>query len=49
MNSAVGYCRRILSVLETHEIPFDHIATGLGSISFIAPAAAVSACREALL
>ena len=49
MNSAVGYCRRILSVLETHEIPFDHIATGLGSISVIAPAAAVSACREALL
>ena len=49
MNSAVGYCRRVLSVLETHEIPFDHIATGLGSISFIAPAAAVSACREALL
>ena len=49
MNNAVGYCRRILSVLETHEIPFDHIATGLGSISFIAPAAAVSACREALL
>lgn len=49
MNSAVGYCRRILSVLETHEVPFDHIATGLGSISFIAPVAAVSACREALL
>ena len=49
MNSAVGYCRRILSVLERHGVPFDHIATGLGSISFIAPAAAVWACREALL
>ena len=49
MNDAVGYCRRILSVLEVHGVPFDHIATGLGSICFIVPTRTLSACRDALL
>ena len=49
MNDAVGYCRRILSVLESHRVPLDHIATEPGSISFIVPTRAVSVCRDALL
>ncbi len=49
MNSVVGYCRRILSVLEENNVPFDHIATGLGSISLIVPTMAISSCRDALI
>lgn len=47
-NSMVGYVRRILSCLEKHGIPFEHLATGLGSVSLVVPAEAVSGCREKL-
>lgn len=49
MPDTADCCRRMLSVLEAHEVPFDHITMGLDSISFIAPTRAVSACRDALL
>ncbi len=49
MNSVVGYCRRILSVLEENKVPFDHIATGLGSISLIVPTRNAAPCRSALI
>ena len=47
-NSMVGYVRRILSCLEQRNIPFEHLATGLGSVCLVVPTAAVDSCREQL-
>lgn len=47
-NSIVGYVRRILSCLEKFNIPFEHMATGLGSVSLVVPTIAISACTDAL-
>lgn len=47
-NSQVGYVRRILSCLEARGIPFEHLATGLGSVSLVVPEAAIADCREQL-
>lgn len=47
-NSMVGYVRRILSCLEDRNIPFEHLATGLGSVCLVAPTEAIDACREQL-
>ena len=49
MNSTVGYCRRILSAFEKNGVPFDHIATGLGSVSLVAPVGSVEDCRDTLI
>lgn len=48
-NGEVGYCRRILSVLERNGIPFEHLATGIGSVSLVAPTALIRRQRTALL
>lgn len=47
-NSSVGYVRRILSCLEDFGIPFEHLATGLGSVCLVVPTAALDGHREAL-
>ena len=47
-NSSVGYVRRILSCLEHRNIPFEHLATGLGSVCLVVPTAAIADCREQL-
>lgn len=47
-NSMVGYVRRILSCLERHGIPFEHLATGLGSVCLVVPSAAMEDCRDQL-
>ena len=47
-NSMVGYVRRILSCLERHGIPFEHLATGLGSVCLVVPSAAMDHCRDQL-
>lgn len=47
-NSMVGYVRRILSCLEAKQISFEHLATGVGSVSLVVPSDALSGCREAL-
>lgn len=48
-NSIVGYVRRILSCLEGLQIPFEHLATGLGSVCLVVPTAAIDHCREQLI
>ncbi|WP_414648668.1 aspartate kinase [Clostridium sp.] len=35
MNRDVGYCRRILSVLESNDVAFEHIPSGIDSISLV--------------
>ena len=47
-NSMVGYVRRILSCLEHRSIPFEHLATGLGSVCLVVPTEAMEHCREQL-
>ncbi|MGM9605477.1 MAG: aspartate kinase [Faecousia sp.] len=47
-NSIVGYVRRILSCLEKWNVPFEHLATGLGSVCLVVPTAAIADCREQL-
>ncbi len=48
-NTEVGYCRKILSCLERNGVPFEHLATGIGSVSLVAPTALLMAHRESLL
>lgn len=48
-NSEVGYCRRILSCLERNGVPFEHLATGIGSISLVAPTEYLEKNRQGLL
>lgn len=47
-NSMVGYVRRILSCLEQLGIPFEHLATGLGSVCVVVPTQALEAHRAQL-
>ena len=47
-NSMVGYVRRILSCLEQLGIPFEHLATGLGSVCLVVPTQALEAHRAQL-
>ena len=47
-NSMVGYVRRILSCLEARNVPFEHLATGLGSVCLVVPTSAIADCREEL-
>ena len=35
MNSEIGFARRILSVLERHKISFEHMPSGIDTISFV--------------
>lgn len=47
-NSRVGYVRSILSCLEKRGISFEHLATGIGSVSLVVPAQSIADCREDL-
>jgi len=35
MNRDIGYCRRILSILESNSVSFEHIPSGIDSISLV--------------
>ena len=35
MNRDIGYCRRILSILESNNVSFEHIPSGIDSISLV--------------
>ena len=35
MNKDIGYCRRILSILENNNVSFEHIPSGIDSISLV--------------
>ncbi len=48
-NTEVGYCRKILSCLERNGVPFEHLATGIGSVSLVAPTTLLEEHRESLL
>ena len=49
MNAEVGFTRRILDVLEDHDLPIEHLPTGIDTISMVIPTAALENKREKLL
>lgn len=48
-NSEVGYCRRILSCLEENGVPFEHMATGIGSVCLAAQTELLRPHQDTLL
>lgn len=51
MNAELGFGRRILNVLEENEIPFEHLPSGVDTMSVILPTSALcrDGCRERIL
>lgn len=49
MNSELGFGRRILTVLEDHDISFEHMPTGIDTISIIVADEYLEGKREAIL
>lgn len=49
MNSELGFGRRILSVLEDHDISFEHMPTGIDTISIIVADEYLEGKREAII
>lgn len=49
MNAQIGFTRRLLSVLEDCEIPFEHMPTGIDSLSVVVPTERLNARRGEVL
>ena len=49
MNSEVGFTRRVLDVLEDHELCFEHIPSGVDTLSVIVPTAALEGKEEKMI
>ncbi len=46
MNSEIGFCRRVLSVLEEHWVSLEHMPTGIDSMCLIIPDDSLSCGKE---
>ncbi len=49
MNSEVGFGRKVLEVLEDHEISFEHLPSGIDNMSIVLASAAIEGRREKVL
>lgn len=49
MNSEVGFGRKVLEVLESYEIPFEHLPSGIDTMSVIVSGASLQGKREQVL
>lgn len=49
MNSQIGYARRLLSVIERHHISFEHMPSGIDSISLVVSDAELAGKVDAVL
>ncbi len=49
MNSEIGFGRRVLEVLEEYEVSFEHLPSGVDTMSVVVNTAAIESCRERLL
>jgi len=49
MNAEIGYGRRLLSVLEDHEVSFEHMPSGIDTISVVIEDAQLNGKRDAVL
>lgn len=49
MNSEVGFCRKVLKVIEENGVNFEHMPTGIDVMSVVAPTAELEGKRKAIL
>ncbi len=49
MNTEVGFGRKVLGVLEDFRISFEHIPTGIDTMSVVVATAAIADCKDALI
>lgn len=49
MNAEIGFGLKVLSVLSRHNITFEHMPSGVDTMSVIVPTQALESCREAVL
>ncbi len=49
MNSEVGFGRKVLEVLEDHEISFEHLPSGIDNMSIVLSSASIEGRREKVL
>jgi aspartate kinase len=49
MNGELGFCRKILEVLEENDVNFEHLPTGIDGISVVAPSAQLEGKRAKIL
>ena len=49
MNTEVGFGRKVLSVLEDFGVSFEHIPTGIDTMSVVVSTASIAGCRDALV
>ena len=49
MNSEIGFGRKILEILDDFNISFEHLPSGIDTMSIVVSTAAIQPCRERLL
>ena len=49
MNSEIGFGRRVLEVLEDHQISFEHLPSGIDTMCIVVSTASLENCRAKLL
>ena len=49
MNAEVGFARKVFTALEDHEVPFEHVPTGIDTMSVVVSSDAIAHCRESLI
>ncbi len=49
MNTEVGFGRKVLSVLEDFGISFEHIPTGIDTMSIVVATTSIAGCKDALI
>ncbi len=49
MNGEMGFCRKILEVIEDNNVNFEHLPTGIDSLSVVAPTVQLSGKRMEIL
>ncbi len=48
MNSEVGFGRKVLEVLENHTVPFEHLPSGIDTMSVLVSSKAIEECKGAI-
>ena len=48
MNSEVGFGRKVLEVLESHGVPFEHLPSGIDTMSVLVTSKAIEECKGAI-
>ncbi len=49
MNSEIGFGRRLLSVLEDHSVPFEHLPSGIDTMSAVVSTHELEECRSEIM